>query len=285
MKVNSKHIDLDEVSLKRLHKDLLVLLLEVDRVCRKHNIKYFLSDGTLLGAVRHNGFIPWDDDVDIHMLRAEYERFCEVCEEELNTEKFFLQTQEIDKEYDWVYGKLRLKNTEFIRAGQEHLKQKTGIFLDIFPIDNMTENEMSQRIIDKVCNTCRRVLWAKVGAVSAEKAVSRMWFKILRLIPRSFSINIFNFFTKFYNKKNTSFLKSNNLVYRKGFKYVFKKEWYESSIDMEFEGHMLPVPVGYDKILSLTYGDYMKLPPKSERRGRCFASHIIFLDGTEIKVK
>lgn len=285
MQKNLKYVDLDKVNLKRLHHDLLILLIEVDRICKKHKIKYFLSDGTLLGAVRHKGFIPWDDDVDIHMLRSEYDRFCEVCKNELNDKQFFLQTQETDDDYNWTYGKLRLKNTEFVRAGQEHLTQRTGIFLDIFPIDNMSKNETGQYIIDKVCNICRRILWAKVGSVSAKRLYSRLWYRGLSLIPRKFIIGIFNLFTKFYNDKDTLFLKSNNLVYKHGFKYIFEKKWYESAIYMEFEGNSFPVPVGYKEILTLTYGDYMKLPNEENRKGRCFASHIIFLDGTELKVE
>ena len=94
-------IEVNEDLLQRLRPLWLDMLLEVDRICRKHNIKYSLDGGTLLGCIRHKGFIPWDDDVDVIMLREEYEKFVAVCKNELDTEKFFLQDFRTDKEYRW----------------------------------------------------------------------------------------------------------------------------------------------------------------------------------------
>lgn len=282
--INKNYLKLNQEELKKLHNELLPLLIEVDRICKNHNIKYFLSDGTLLGAVRHKGFIPWDDDIDIHMLRNDYEEFCEICKNELNHNLFFTQTQKTDENYNWVYGKLRLKNTSYIRAGQEHLKQDTGIFIDIFPIDNISNNKFMQYLSKTICKVCRKILWSSVGARTEGRLLRRMLYKSLSIIPRCLTIKVFETFSKLYNNKNTSLLTSNNLEYRNDKRYVFKREWYEEVINLEFEGYEFCAPIGYENILHLTYGDYMKLPPKYQRHGRCYASYIKFSDGTELSI-
>ena len=121
--------------LQGLQAVLLEMLLEVDRICRKNGIGYSLFMGALLGAVRHGGFIPWDDDLDVAMLRPEYERFREACRRDLDLERFFFQDHTTDPEYRWAYGRIRRNDSEFVRLGQEHMKMRTGIFMDIFPMD------------------------------------------------------------------------------------------------------------------------------------------------------
>ena len=104
------------------------MLKEVDRICRKNNIKYSLDSGTLIGAIRHNGFVPWDDDGDVVMLRSEYEKFAEACKKDLNTKRFFLQDFDTDPEYRWGYAKLRYNNTLLLKKGQDFIeKKKTGL--------------------------------------------------------------------------------------------------------------------------------------------------------------
>ncbi|WIV18895.1 LicD family protein [Paenibacillus polygoni] len=279
MNKKTGYLRLSEYHLKKLQKEMLLLLLEVDRICRKHNIQYFLAYGTLIGAVRHGSFIPWDDDVDIEMLREDYEKFCELCKTELDHTKFSLQNQQTDQHYNWVFGKLKLKNTSYVRSGQEHLKQQDGIFIDIFPLDHITDNRFKQRLTLLICKVCRKILWAQVGKKNASQPLLRGIYKLLSYIPRSLIVSIFNFMAKCDNRKNTSFLVSHN--YLSG--YIFKREWYDSVITLEFEGHLFYAPKGYDKTLSMIYGEYMKLPPVEKRQGNSHASFIKFLDGTELK--
>ena len=128
--------------LRKLQMTELEMLIEVDRICRKYNIQYFLDGGTLLGAIRHNGFIPWDDDADIIMLRGEYEKFCKACKKELDTERFFLQDYRTDKHYLWGFAKMRRNHTTFLREGQEHVKCHTGVCIDIFYCDNIPDDPL-----------------------------------------------------------------------------------------------------------------------------------------------
>ena len=139
-----------KLSLEELHQlqsVLLEMLIELDRICKKHDIRYCIIAGTLLGAVRHKGFIPWDDDLDVAMTRSEYRRFREVCVSELNTSRFFFQDDTTDLHYRWGWGRLRRIDSEFVRVGQEHLKMRTGIFLDVFPMDGVPDFPPSTRFV------------------------------------------------------------------------------------------------------------------------------------------
>lgn len=108
--------ELSQEEIERMHELQLEMLQEVDRVCRKHDIKYTIFGGTLLGAVRHKGFIPWDDDADIAMLREEYEKFKSVMHE-INPEICYLQDNDTDPEYRWGYSKVRKTGTRYVRVG------------------------------------------------------------------------------------------------------------------------------------------------------------------------
>lgn len=141
---------LSEEELKKLQSVELELLVELDKICRASGIKYSIDGGTLLGAVRHGGFIPWDDDADVIMVRSEYEKFKEKCNEELDQERFYLQDMDNTKGYRWGYAKLRRKDSQFIRLNQEHMQYDQGIFLDVFICDNVPENYFFRSICNFV---------------------------------------------------------------------------------------------------------------------------------------
>ena len=147
--------------LKNLQSVLLEMLLELDRICKKNNIKYCIFAGTMLGAVRHGGFIPWDDDLDVAMLREEYEKFRKACKSDLNKANFFFQDNTTDPHYRWGYGRIRRKNSEFVRVGQEHMKMRTGIFLDIFPLDGVPISTPLRGIHNFCCFLLRKLLYAE----------------------------------------------------------------------------------------------------------------------------
>ena len=135
---------------RRMQLLQLDMLVELDRVCREHNINYVIFCGTQLGAVRHKGYIPWDDDADIAMLRENYEKFKSYASE-LDPEVCFFQDHSTDPYYRWGYGKLRRTGTTFIRVGQEHIKCKTGLFIDVFPLDDIPKSLIGQMVQDFNC--------------------------------------------------------------------------------------------------------------------------------------
>ena len=122
-----------EAEKKKLQQLILLIAKEIARICDKYNIDYYLDGGSMLGAVRHKGFIPWDDDFDIAMKRSDFERFLQVCEKELDKNKYFLQTEWSEKNYCFSFAKVQLIGTHFIEEFSKDADVKHGIFADIFP--------------------------------------------------------------------------------------------------------------------------------------------------------
>ena len=132
-------------NLRTLQLIELKILLEIKRVCETNNIKYFLIGGTLLGAVRHNGFIPWDDDIDIGMMRDEYKRFLEVFPLSKGDE-YTLETTETDSGHAYLYGKVRLSGTTFQEERNKNVLENQGIWVDVFPFDNIPNSRVKQSV-------------------------------------------------------------------------------------------------------------------------------------------
>lgn len=269
----------------------LDMLIDFDRVCRKHDINYVIFTGTLLGAVRHKGFIPWDDDADIGILREDYEKFKKVSSE-LNPEICYFQNHETDPEYRWEYGKLRRSNTVFVREGQERIECKTGIFVDIFPMDDVPKSVIGQMIQDFDCFLMRKTLYSEVGKYNS-KGFVKMLYELLSKIPMSY---VYELITKYTAKSNN---KTNNKVrcllfpamgklYKRKRKlplkerYGMPKEWFLDRTLMTFEGHDFYVPKKYDDVLRYIYEDYMQLPPEDERQPHAPFCKIKFQDEDEI---
>ena len=145
------NVDKLDTELKKLQNIEFEILLEFDRICKKHNIMYQLFAGTLLGAIRHRGFIPWDDDIDVCLLRKDYNVFIDVCRTELDS-KYFLQTYETDKHSIWQFAKIRKNNTLFLEDAVSECDIHHGIFIDIFPFDNVFPNTFTGRLQRKILN-------------------------------------------------------------------------------------------------------------------------------------
>lgn len=141
-----------ENHIKDLQRIELEMLLEVDRICKKYNIRYFLVAGTLLGAIRHKGFIPWDDDIDICMPVEEYRKFCKVAKTDLKKE-YFLQNSDTDFSNRW-FSKVRKNNTTCIEKGYEKSKIHQGIWIDIFPLIGVKKDEKWLKSITRKATFC-----------------------------------------------------------------------------------------------------------------------------------
>lgn len=260
----------------------LEMLVEVDRICRKHKIHYSLDGGTMLGAVRHKGFIPWDDDADVVFTRHEYAKFYRACKKDLDTERFFLQEHRTDPNYRWGYAKLRRKGTEFIRVNQEHMKYKTGVCIDIFADDNVPDYPLLRRLHHGVHFCIRKLLYAELGRKTEEICIMRMWYGLLyRMIPADSVFWFRNRIAAFVNRKRTELVCHTTYPNpRPACYYGFPSACFNRYIQMEFEGMMFSVLAGYDRYLKLCYGDYMQLPPPEKRVGPGEASCIRLIDIT-----
>lgn len=253
--------------LRSLQLIQLECLVELDRICTKHNINYSIDGGTLLGAVRHKGFIPWDDDIDVIMLRNEYEKFFEICKTEMDTDRFFLQEHRTDPYYRVGYSRIRRKNTVYIRAGQEHMKHQTGVLIDIFVLDNSPDNSLLKYIHRALCFLFRKILWSETGKIVSKNVFQRGLYALLSLIPSGFAFWGFDALAKQCNKKQTSLVKHYAMTYPnpKVNGFGTPVDLLDDFVRVEFEGSMFMSVKEYDRYLTLLYGDYMTLPPPEKQ--------------------
>ncbi|MGN6714464.1 LicD family protein [Anaerocolumna jejuensis] len=258
-------ICLDEKMLRQLQVIELEMMIEVERICKKCGIQYNIIAGTLLGAVRHKGFIPWDDDADIAMLRPEYEKFRKACETELDQSRFYFQDHRNTKGYRWGYGKLRRKDTLFLREFQEHMPYEQGVFIDIFPMDAIPNSKILRTFKNFECFCVRKILWSKVGKIADRNALKRKWYALLDKIPEDM---VYRYYNKMIYKSTR--LKSQwvrKLMFPTPNKECgYLRKWYAHSIDMEFENIIFKGMRDYKEYLSFKFGNYMSLPPENERK-------------------
>ena len=262
-------IVLEEEQRKRVQELELEILAEIDRICVKHNIKYSLGYGTLIGVVRHQGFIPWDDDIDIAMTRKNYERFKKAAKRELN-ERFFYQTNATDPEYYHLFDKVRMNDTVFKETFLAKYNIHHGVYVDIVPIDNIPDSKIMFYIQYGLFHFFRTGLMAKYLDTKARTGKKKIIFSILRVLYFPFPVrmlykNAIIVARKYENKpgKRVAFLMSPYHL-----RDVVDSSVYKKYIRMPFEGKNYMVVSDYDYLLKHVYGDYMKLPPVEKRTTR-----------------
>lgn len=245
--------------LKDCERDMLKCFVDI---CNKHGIKYFVQGGTLLGTVRHGGFIPWDDDVDVSLPRVEYERFLAIAQSEL-PDYYFLQTNDTDPEYPNNFAKIRDSRTTFIETSARNLNINHGAYIDIFPLDNYPSGFEA-----KVYELRKKLLTWRIN-----KAFYLPHMSFISKIVTIITMILFPSIKSAINKREKlykSVPKGDRVVNNSGAwlsKEIIPREWVQNSIEMEFEGIKVNVSDRYDEWLTYVYGDYMSLPPENERVG------------------
>lgn len=259
--------------LKRLQDLELEMMLKIDEICKRHDLTYYLMGGTLIGAVRHQGFIPWDDDIDLGMPRPDYEKFLQVAPKELG-EEFGILTPYDTEGYPFTFAKVINKKMKILYKNNEKLK-KWNIWVDIFPLDSMPKNTLSFNIRKYLLlyRRCMVMLSALEDVINMDKENRPFYEKMMIGLGKKFHLSSVLDTKKQILKfdkslKKYPFEKGPYMVNAMGlykFKTVFLREVYGEPTYLSFEGHMLRVPEQYDYFLRRLYGDYMQVPPEDKR--------------------
>lgn len=263
---------MNDEEIKKLHKYLLDILEEFKRVCEKYNLKYFAIAGSLLGCIRHNGFIPWDDDLDIGMPIDDYLKFKEIANKELKSPFRFIDTLDrtISRNY---FSKIENENTTFIEMDDKEFKK--GIWIDIIPFSGTPKNK-----IVLYCYLKKLFLYLKLDQY-LNKDINKFKSSKSRFLKRVLTIVYYNKEKNYYIKRfeklleKYSFYNSDTIFYAWKLKFSHKitKKYtlFDASIFSEVENHIfenteISIPKGYDSYLKTCYNDYMKIPSKEKRK-------------------
>lgn len=236
-------------------------------MCDLADIRFYLYAGSLLGAVRHKGFIPWDDDIDIVMLREDYNRFVDACEQYLDHDNFELQTIYSDPYGCNPWMKLHNKNTAFI-SGLRREGAMEGINIDIFPVDNAPDSRLRLKIRSFVIDRTNFIYQYRFAHRSKKTSWKMKLFQtLICFIPPWNEMRFKQAYDRYIQKYNNR--EAENLVYLSNRKYMRKlipRHCFDHTAFLEFEGKLFPAPGEWQEVLRRLYGSrYMELPPQEQR--------------------
>lgn len=288
-------VEINGVYKQKLQKILVEILQDIHDVCIKHKIRYALMGGTALGAVRHKGFIPWDDDLDISMLRSDFETFKQVFDKELGNKYIFDAPNFNDRESKCTFGKIYKKGTELweVQDSCNPFPFFRCIYVDIFIYDNVSENKLVRYFDAIVSNLMKGIATSMIywkynsdilesyfGSTSSAKRyykMRKMLGLIQYMIPHKKWVNMFDSFVSRHEKTSTMITASSGRKYYIG--EIINKDWWEPMQLVEFEGRQFYTINKVEDYLKHLYGEnYMQLPPENKRE-RHFCVKLDFGDG------
>ena len=260
-----------ELTLPEIQQEALKVLIKFDSLCKEHDWSYFITYGTLLGAVRHKGFIPWDDDVDVQMPRKDFNDFSEWCQ--TNTEKikpFKLCSRETVENYPFGISRFVNMDFKYETTGKGNLPFDIGVFIDVYPFDNYCNNKREGTKLQKKIAKINKIVPVFYTAECAGgmlrtfiKNVLHVWLKITK--PKNYPSLANKKIIKIINKYTSD---SDIFIgcpsWTSGC-FQYEKKWFSESVELSFSGYNFLAPKDYDSFLTCLYGDYMKLPSEEQR--------------------
>lgn len=251
-----KKIDIDE------QKKMLVEILKyVDSVCRKNNIKYSLIGGSLIGAIRHNGIIPWDDDIDIGLLPSEFEKLMECLKKEKN-ENYHLLDVDMEQSYYYPFAKVIKSSTYGYEDNLKKIKDY-GVYIDIFKYNNLpNDKDEISRFYKKLMRIRRRL--AQTFCYYSRISIVRLIRRITCRFDSNRIARKYIAYSERYNNIDSKYIMCNWPAYGLP-NEIIDKSCFDNYIDIDFEGEKIMIVSDYDNLLKGVFGDYMKLPPEEKR--------------------
>ena len=261
-----------KIELEELKKIELEVLCEIHKICQEQGIRYSLAEGTLIGAVRHKGFIPWDDDIDIFMPRPDYDRFIEYCR--TNEAPFDIICAETNDKYKYLFAKAMAKNTIIIEEYSNSDDIEMGIYVDIFPVDGLADTyEGAKKEFSKT--SFKRELLVAKNWTKYQRSKTRSWiyepirfafFVLSRFVSAKKLIKSLNKRLKRNSFEEKAYSACVMSAYRQ--KEIMEADIFKEYVDVEFEGKTFKMFKNYHSCLSNIYGNYMELPPEEKRISR-----------------
>lgn len=256
---------LDKDTLRKVQLIELEILKDVDRVCRQNEIKYTLYGGTLLGAVRHKGFIPWDDDIDIAMPRGDYERFLEIAPNCIS-DQYYVESSKVNPDYVYSFCKVKANNTIYMEECTANINIHQGVWIDVFPLDYLDGEYPSniEKHIKKM-GIWQTAMDYNAGIIRLEKLTSKIFFKGLSVCFRHHLVENKEREMMWKQKGMARYIVDYNCIY--GYKKsIFPLTLFQEYCQYDFEGMKFMGICKCDVLLKQFYGNYMSLPPVEKRK-------------------